>query len=138
MLKGRLSDLEELQFSVGLRQKGPDISALWDAKSYIDGRIGGIRNNGLSLDEARLGSTLVPSSSVPLYKAGWASTVSANIGLEWPLHDRVNLAVEAGLQYQGGLKSDLQTLSAGTALAGTNNTNGRLSGPLRVKAQIPF
>lgn len=139
-LTGALTDYEAFGAEIGLRQYfSPMNGVILDSvRPYVEARGGVSHVDEINLVGADLGGAAYSATDIPLYKDSWVGSAAGLVGIETPLTKYTTIGLETGVRYQGGLKSDLSVLGAGTQLGGLNNNRARVTVPVTLRGRYRF
>ncbi len=140
-LSGSLSDYQSYGAEIGLRQYFAPRrfgGIIGNIRPYVEGKIGATRLDDISLEGATVGGTSALAPDIPFYRSGWVGSAAGLAGIETPIARHATIALESGLRYTQGPRTDTSVLAAGTPLAGINNGDGRLSIPLMLRGRYRF
>lgn len=139
-ISGELSDYKSFGAEIGLRQYfQPANGIILDSvRPYVEARAGVSRVSDISIDNARNGNRAINNGSFGFYEDSWVPTAAGLVGIETPVARYTTIGLETGVRFQGGLKSDNDFLTAGTALGGLNNNSGRVSIPVTLRGRYRF
>lgn len=103
---------------------------------FVAGRI------GVSRVDAINATFTIPDANIRIanarfYDDSTVATLGVDVGVSYALTDRVSLAAETGLRWQGSLKDDDSSIR-GLGLASINDEGDRVSIPIGVRATVKF
>jgi len=136
---GALSDYESYGGEIGLRQyfaprRGGNI--IGKVRPYVEGRVGATRLKSVNLEGATLGGAAL--GEVPFYRSSWVGSAAGLVGVETPIARYTTLALESGVRYTDGPRSDTTILDAGSVGAGINSGGSRVSIPVMLRGRYRF
>jgi len=139
-LTGSLSDYKSYGAELGLRQyfaprRGMILNSV---RPYVEGKLGAARLDDVRIQGSELGGATFSATDVPFYESGWVGTAAGMVGVETPLTKYSTIALETGVRYTQGPKSDNTVLAPGFAIAGTNNGGSRTSIPVMLRGRYRF
>ena len=139
-LFGSLSDYESYGAEIGLRQYFAPRrfgGIVGNIRPYVEGRLGATRLEDVSLENASLGFNPL-ADDIPLYRSGWVGSAAGLAGVETPIARHATIALESGVRYTQGPRTDTTILNGAAPLAGINNGGGRLSIPVMLRGRYRF
>jgi|GEM_PF-2922151 len=139
-LRGTMDDMKRLNADAGMKYKLPEqtVGERLPVRPYVEGRAGVAHTSAIGLRNAQLGQNPENSGNIGLYKDSISPTVTGKIGVEIPVNDNFDMAVEAGISRTGALKSDDSYFGPGVPLAGTNNAKSTTDAAVGVKVRSKF
>lgn len=140
-LTGALSDYKTYGAELGLRQyfaprRGGKL--IGNIRPYVEGKLGATHLNDINIEGAQLGGAAFAATDVPFYRSGWVGSAAGLVGVETPIARHATIALESGIRYTQGPRSDTSVLGAGSALGGTNNGGSRTSIPVMLRGRYRF
>jgi len=94
--------------------------------------------SAIALRNAQMADAPVNAGNVGLYKDSLSPTIAGKIGVDVPINDNLDLAVEAGIRRTGALRSDDSYFGPGVPLAGTNNASDTTEASVGVNLRSKF
>ena len=139
-LTGSLSDYKSYGAELGLRQYFAPRPGfiLKSVRPYVEGKLGATRLDDVTIQGTELGGTTFSDVDVPFYESGWVGSAAGMIGVETPLTKYSTIALETGVRYTQGPKSDTSVLAPGFPIAGTNNGGSRTTIPVMLRGRYRF
>lgn len=139
-LTGSLSDYKSYGAELGLRQyfaprRGLILNSV---RPYVEAKLGAARVNDIRIQGTELGGATFSAADVPFYESDWVGTAAGMVGVETPLTKYSTIALETGVRYTQGPKSDATVLAPGFPIAGTNNGASRTSIPVMLRGRYRF
>ena len=139
-LTGSLSDYKSYGAELGLRQyfaprRGLILNSV---RPYVEAKLGAARVNDIRIQGTELGGATFSAADVPFYESDWVGTAAGMVGVETPLTKYSTIALETGVRYTQGPKSDNTVLAPGFPIAGTNNGASRTSIPVMLRGRYRF
>jgi hypothetical protein len=139
-LTGALSDYKSYGAELGLRQyfaprRGVILKSI---RPYVEGKLGAARLDDVRIQGSELGGATFSAADVPFYESGWVGTAAGMIGVETPLTKYSTIALETGVRYTQGPKTDTSVLAPGFPIAGTNNGGSRTTIPVMLRGRYRF
>lgn len=139
-LTGEFSDYQSYGAEIGLRQYFAPRrfgGIIGNIRPYVEGKIGATHLDDISLQGATVGTNPL-AADIPFYRSGWVGSAAGLAGVETPIARHTTLALESGVRYTQGPRTDTTVLSAGSPLAGINNGGGRVSIPFMLRGRYRF
>jgi len=138
---GSLSDYQSYGAEIGLRQyfaprRGGSI--IGNIRPYVEGKLGAARLDDVNLEGATVGGTALSAEDIPFYRSGWVGSAAGLVGIETPIARHATIAIESGVRYTQGPRSDTSFLAQGTPLGGINNGGSRTSIPVMLRGRYRF
>ena len=138
---GALSDYESYGGEIGLRQyfaprRGGRL--IGNIRPYVEGRLGATRLQSVDLQGATVAGAPLAAADIPFYRSSWVGSGAGLVGVETPIARHTTLAIESGVRYTQGPRTDRTVLGAGNALGGINNGGGRVSIPVMLRGRYRF
>lgn len=139
-LTGSLSDYKSYGAELGVRQYFAPRSGLIlkSVRPYVEGKLGAAHLDDVRIQGAELGGAAFSAVDIPFTESGWVGTAAGMVGVETPLTKYSTIALETGVRYTQGPKSDNSVLAPGFAIAGTNNGGSRTSIPVMLRGRYRF
>ena len=139
-LTGSLSDYKSYGAELGLRQYFAPRPGfiLKSVRPYVEGKLGATRLDDVTIQGTELGGATFSDVDVPFYESGWVGSAAGMIGVETPLTKYSTIALETGVRYTQGPKSDTTVLGPGFPIAGTNNGGSRTTIPVMLRGRYRF
>lgn len=139
-LTGRLEDMDRLTLDGGLQYRLPQqtLPNGMALNPYVEGRAGISHSSAIALKGARQSGAPVNEGNIGLYKDSTAPLASAVIGVEIPVNDNLDVAIEGKVTRSGALRSDDDYFEPGKPLAGTNNAESVTDMSVGVKLRSTF
>lgn len=139
-LTGALSDYKSYGAELGLRQYFAPRRGLIlkSVRPYVEGKLGAAHLDDVRIQGSELGGAAFSATDVPFYESGWVGTAAGMVGVETPLTKYSTIALETGVRYTQGPKSDNTVLAPGFSIAGTNNGGSRTSIPVMLRGRYRF
>lgn len=139
-LTGSLSDYKSYGAELGLRQyfaprRGMILNSV---RPYVEGKLGATHIDDINIEGSELGGAAFSAADVPFYESGWVGSAAGMVGVETPIARHATIALETGVRYTQGPKSDNTVLAPGFALAGTNNSASRTTIPVMLRGRYRF
>jgi len=139
-LIGSLSDYEAYGGEVGLRQyfaprRAPLVKSI---RPYVEAKLGATYLDDVALQDTELGGAAFSATDIPFYESGWVGSAAGMVGVETPLTKYSTIALETGVRYTQGPKSDNTVLAPGFSIAGTNNGGSRTTIPVMLRGRYRF
>jgi len=139
-LLGSLSDYKSYGAELGLRQyfaprRGGRI--IGNIRPYVEGKLGATHLDNVNLIGANLDGQAL-AADIPVYRSGWVGSAAGLVGVETPVARHMTLALESGVRYTQGPRSDTTVLGDGSPLAGINNGGSRTSIPVMLRGRYRF
>jgi len=139
-LTGALSDYKSYGAELGLRQyfaprRGVILKSI---RPYVEGKLGAARLDDVRIQGTELGGETFSAVDVPFYESGWVGTAAGMFGVETPLTKYSTIALETGVRYTQGPKTDTSVLAPGFPVAGTNNGGSRTTIPVMLRGRYRF
>jgi len=139
-LTGSLSDYKSYGAELGLRQyfsprRGLILNSV---RPYVEGKLGAAHLDDVRIQGSELGGATFSATDVPFYESGWVGTAAGMVGVETPLTKYSTIALETGVRYTQGPKSDNSVLAPGFSIAGTNNGGSRTTIPVMLRGRYRF
>ena len=139
-LTGSLSDYKSYGAEIGLRQYfAPQRGLiLKSVRPYVEGKLGATHLDDVRIQGTELGGTTFSAVDVPFYESGWVGSAAGMVGVETPLTKYSTIALETGVRYTQGPKTDTSILGPGFPIAGTNNGGSRTTIPVMLRGRYRF
>ena len=139
-LTGALSDYKSYGAEIGLRQyfKPRPGLILPSIRPYVEGRLGATHVDDISIRGAQANGVALPNADIAFYDGGWVGSAAGLVGVETPLTRYSTIALETGVRYTQGLKTDTSDIGPGSPLGGTNNGSSRTSIPVMLRGRYRF
>ena len=139
-LTGSLSDYKSYGAELGLRQyfaprRGMILKSV---RPYVEGKLGAAHLDDVRIQGSELGGVTFSAADVPFTESGWVGTAAGMVGVETPLTKYSTIALETGVRYTQGPKSDTSVLAPGFPIAGTNNGGSRTTIPVMLRGRYRF
>jgi len=139
-LSGSLTDYESYGAEIGLRQyfaprRGG--AFIGNIRPYVEGKLGATHLNDVTLRGANLEGEAIPAD-IPFYRSGWVGSAAGLVGVETPIARHATIALESGIRYTQGPRTDTSLLNTSSPLGGINNGGSRTSIPVMLRGRYRF
>ncbi|MBX3710576.1 MAG: hypothetical protein KF800_01220 [Lysobacter sp.] len=132
-VRGTFSDYKALTAEAGYRYY---FGELGPARPFVAGRLGATRTDGIRATFA-IPDAAITIADVPFTKSTWSVSGGVDVGLLFPVSEKVSITAQTGVRYVADVDGDDSAIG-GLGLGSINDTGKRVSYPVSVGLRVDF
>lgn len=132
-INGTFSDYRALTIEGGYRYFFGDLGP---TRPFVAGRLGATRTDDIRATFV-IPDAAITIADVPFTEKKWSASAGIDVGLLFPVGDRVSITAQTGVRYVADLEGDDSAIG-GLGLGSINDTGKRVSYPVSVGLRFDF
>lgn len=132
-VRGTFGDYKALTVEAGYRRY---FGELGPARPFVAGRLGATRTDDIRAT-FRIPDANITIANVPFTKAKWSASAGVDLGLLFPVGEKVSITAQTGVRYVADLEGDDSAIG-GLGLGSINDTGKRVSYPVSIGLRVDF
>ncbi len=132
-VNGTFSDYKALTVEGGYRYFFNDLGP---ARPFVAGRLGATRTDDIRATFV-IPDAAITIANVPFTEKKWSASAGLDVGLLFPVSERVSITAQTGVRYVADLEGDDSAIG-GLGLGSINDTGKRVSYPVSVGVRFDF